>query len=105
MNTYLFRVKYFDEYAEPEGTIEDAYGTVYGNKYSEAIQHIEARFSNIDDIYIREMFLCDGFTFLEKDTWMELLREEILESACDEDSVKEGIAYDTNTISNLSEME
>lgn len=82
-NTYLFKVNYYNEC---EDVKECCYGTIAGDCYADAMSKISKRFGEdlclLIDVFIRETFAWDGFTFLDEDVWKKIYEEDKVE--CEE---------------------
>ena len=74
IDTYIFRLKYFNEFEDEEDI--EAFGTIGAESYEEAVSRITKRFPNIINLSIKELFACDGFTFLGEEEYEKLLRED-----------------------------
>lgn len=78
METYLFEVTYDNMYADNgEDEISVLFGTIGGEDYGDAANRIKKRFGNgLIDMKLRQMLMADGFTFLSRSVYNDLLKEE-----------------------------
>lgn len=73
MDTYLFKIDWYDDYDDDDHT---SYGAIGGESFADVAEKISKRFRNIDSILMRRLFCFDGFVFMEQDEWERRNKEE-----------------------------
>lgn len=77
METYFWKLKYYNDYTKYD---ETSYGAVGAESYADAVSKLEYRFPKtaIDKIEIYNAFCCDGFVFFDsEEEWKKQLQEHI----------------------------
>ena len=66
METYLFKLKYYNKYNDEN---KDMFGTVVADSFEEALNRIQWQFPNMSELTIGELPLYNGFTYLTENEY------------------------------------